>query len=601
MGNQLKDALKLTGILDTLKAEREKKRPVVQASSETSQEPRNNPNHPNKNQYSNYAGNIPAKVFRIGGNLNRPASDVQKGPRPTLKPVFRILDVPASAPDPKPVSRLVRVGSFHRHPLFYDDLIHATEMPTLKFTGIEQDLTNGTPATDETNLVIGLDFGTSATKVVIRDCLAELAFVVRFNPSIQGVEANLIPSRVFRAGELYSLMKGGIHISNLKMGLLTAAKDGKEGIQEFKDCCAFLALVIRRAKAWFFTEYHDRYKNHKLNWGINLGLAARSYEEKEVVELFRRLAWAAANLASDPVYPYITDEAVDTHIELSQLVTSEGDKPIDNGMAFRLADIDVVPEVSAQLQGFMESARWDWNSRPIMLLVDIGAGTVDSAIFHVNAPPNSSGKLSFYSSRVELNGVMFLHRDRVDWLRAILPADAGDNEARQYLDSIREAMDRMRPIPQTVREYLPGYEVEVAGEDSDAIFFRNRYRYQVSSNITEAITNKGLPTHQLQNIPLLLCGGGSRMSFYENIADAINKTQGRSVHVEITHLPVPKDLSEPGWHSEDFDRVSVAYGLSLSGKGETTLGEIVRAIDVPNIGLAEIVQPDIFFVSNDQM
>ena len=119
-----------------------------------------------------------------------------------------------------------------------------------------------------------------------------------------------------------------------------------------------------------------------LSWRLNLGLAARSYQDSETVTLFRRLAWAAANLAADPEAGSISVQRAD-HYRLASLSVSTGRSA--DAVEFAWSDVDAVPEVSAQLQGFMSSARWDWRSRPVMMLVDVGAGTVE--------PPRISRRL----------------------------------------------------------------------------------------------------------------------------------------------------------------------------------------------------------------
>jgi hypothetical protein len=257
--------------------------------------------------------------------------------------------------------------------------------------------------------------------------------------------------------------------------------------------------------------------------------------------------------------------------------------------------------VSAQLQGFMSSARWDWQSRPVMMLVDIGAGTVDAALFHVRVPDSGPGVLTFYASRVEQNGVMNLHRSRVDWLRGSLPDGSEHADAKVCLEAIAIPTDRRRPIPESVNDYLPGYTVELHGLSIDQEFWRTRYRMQIAGTISDARLRKGIPLSQLTGVPLLLCGGGSRMSYYRQIGEAINQTPGWLVSVETMRLPVPAEFAETGWHADDFDRLSVAYGLSLSGQEDTTLGRIVRAIEVPDAIMGKTPDRGDAFVSKDQM
>ncbi len=298
--------------------------------------------------------------------------------------------------------------------------------------------------------------------------------------------------------------------------------------------------------------------------------------------MFRRLAWAAANLASDASYPQITLDSVDKYRKLSQQVfgTQAQDAIVD--VEFLAADIGVVPEVSAQIQGFMTSARWDWKNRPIMMLVDVGAGTVDAALFHVRSSKESGGVLTFYSSRVEANGAMNLHRERVSWLKNNVPQTPDFEIVHEYLKAIAKPTGRLRPIPTSVIDYLPGFQFRDMDSSVDDKFKIQRYRTQVAGSINEAKVRKGLGakgSQQLRDVPLLLCGGGSRLPIYSSIAAEINQTPNWDVSVEMTLMPVPVELKDAGWHLEDFDRISVAYGLSL----QQSLEKIVRAIEVPDV------------------
>lgn len=544
------------------------------------------PHGPPRNASPNPSGG--RRPSRRGGMASPMAGASRRTPAIAAAPL------PAAKPPPQ-TTRLHRVGDFHPNPLFIDDPSDGADLPMQSHDGIARQLTDSPE--NETDLVIGLDFGTSATKVVIRDAFAATSvFPVQFDPERQGVDGHLIPSRVFRTGGVYSLNQGTHRIANLKLSLL--ACQAVSPVTEFRDCCAFLALVIRRARGWFLSTHRDIYSRHQLNWRLNLGLAARSYQDDRTVRLFRRLAWAASNLADDRTATEITTENVEEYRLLSLEVMGNEDS---EGFPFNWKDVDAVPEVSAQLQGFMSSARWDWQSRPVMMLVDIGAGSVDSALFHVRVPESGPGVLTFYASRVEQNGVMNLHRARVDWLRGLLPEGSEHAAAKACLEAIAIPTDRRRPIPESVDDYLSGYTIELHGRSIDQEFWQTRYRMQVAGSISDAKLQKGIPLSQLTNVPLLLCGGGSRMSYFRQIGEAINQTEGWLVSVETMRLPVPAELAEIGWHADDFDRLSVAYGLSLSGQEDTTLGRIVRAIEVPDAVVEQTANRGDAFVSKDQM
>jgi len=487
---------------------------------------------------------------------------------------------------------LENIEEFQPHHLFRIQPVDQAEVVEPTSFGIHRQLSVNPQ--DATDLIIGLDFGTSATKVVIRDVYARNVFPVEFNPDTVGLERFLQASCIRFCDGIFTLSGKGEQLNDLKLALL----DCKAAfpVTEFNRCCAFLALTIRKARGWFFSTHEAVYRNHQLNWFINVGLAARSYQDDGKVHLFRRLAWAASNLAADSRFPHISEEAVDKYRELS-LIAFSNNVPIEiSGMEFAPIDVGVIPEVAAQIQGFMTSARWDWKNRPIMMLVDVGAGTVDTALFHVNP---SDKKLTFYSSRVESFGAMNLHRERVSWLVKGIPKAIEFTRVHDYLQSIALPTGRVKAIPSEVEEYLPGYCIHIKKNNIDKDFQVYKYRAQVAGSINDAKLYKGVGTkgsQQLIGIPLLLCGGGSRLPIYSTIQNQINGSLGLNVSVEKTLMPVPIELKDNGWRLEEFDRISVAYGLSL----QQGLEKIVRAVEVPDIARSKVSEASERYVSKDQ-
>lgn len=602
MGNQLKNALEASGVAAAIKAKLSKAKGPSSVSSPSRMEGSGT----GSRRPPHLTGSLQPEVRRVDPESLQTSCTEKVGAKGCAVPETRAQVGHAAKSNVAPVvtlkpgSHLVCTGLFHPHPLFVDEAQHECVLREFPLQGLERQLTDN--PVNAADMVIGLDFGTSATKVVIRDLYAAMGtFPVPLNGDRSGIEKFLLPSRVFRSGDVYSLVggRGQRRIGNLKLSLLECK--AASPVDEFNDCCAFLALVIRRAKAWLFTEHHDVYARHELTWRVNLGLAARSYEDEKTVNLFHRLAWAAANVASDRTAENVTVEVVDRYRRLSLQALSGARDYADNNVEFAMSDVAAVPEISAQIVGFMASARWDWSARPVMMLVDVGAGTVDCALFHVRVGKNGKGVLTFYSSRVEPNGVMNLHRDRVAWLRGMVPEGDQHEVVRVHLADIEKPTDRLRPVPGSVSEYLPGYRTEVVGENVDDTFFKKKYRTQVAGSISDARKDKGLKAHEIQGVPLLLCGGGSRMAFYSRIADVINNTRGWHVSMALTRLPVPQDLVDVGWYAEDFDRISVAYGLSMSGEGGNSLERIVRAIDVPNRSAYQADGIADRYVSKDQV
>lgn len=484
---------------------------------------------------------------------------------------------PAAAPVPGQPT-IEKSGSFAPHPLFSPkgDVVSSRRMP--RHDGIAKQLTSA--PSDESDLVLGLDFGTSSTKAVIRDQTGGRAYSVKFAGGI-GSEFLLL-SRVFRTGGRYSLDGGQDSIRDLKLRLLNAG--AASPVDEFNDACGFLALAIRHCRGWLLDEFAPRYRNHRLNWQVNLGLAARSYEERQKARLFRRLAWAAASCAASS-NETIDEDLVDRFREQSGGLFREGTKAPTIAAEFQPDDVDVVPEIAAQISGFVESSRWDWRRRPMMMVVDVGAGTVDSALFSVGREGSGQLQFAFFADEVLQNGVMNLHRTRVAWLRKCM-ASAGvvDVPAMKYLDAIEIPTDRTAAIPESAVDYIPGYRISMPdgalGIDDD--FRRHRYRPQVFACIRQARLQMGVPDSQLTQLPFFLCGGGSRMNLYRGIAEAITRAP-INVTTETQRMHMPADLHPPGLDPGDFDRLSVAYGLSRRAPDGGPLGKYVRSMDIPKV------------------
>jgi hypothetical protein len=476
-----------------------------------------------------------------------------------------------------PKVTIERAASFSPHSAFEDSGGAGVERLRPQNHGISGQI--ATEVDNAADLILGIDFGTSTTKAVIRDQTAGRAYAVRFST---GEAGHLLASRVYRSNGGYSLDGGGNAIRDLKLRLLDAGVASP--VAEFNDACAFLSLVIRHCRGWFFDSFRPRYARHQLAWQVNLGLPARSYEDAGKVRLFQRLAWAAANCASSPETS-VTIESVDRWRRSSHSAYGAGAGAGDDGRQFEPEDVDVVPEIAAQVAGFVESARWDWRNRPMMMVVDIGAGTVDSALFSVGRDSSNRLRFAFFADEVLPNGVMNLHRERIGWLRRLLAENGIEDAAvENYLKRISVPTDRLLPIPEHERDYLPGFRVNIPdgalGLDED--FFRHRYCSQVFACIRQTRLRKGVGDRQLQALPFILAGGGARMGLYARIARTIDES-AINVNTDRQQLRRPADMVAEGLRDENADRLSVAYGLSRRGPDGGPLGKYVRSVDIPDV------------------
>lgn len=484
-------------------------------------------------------------------------------------------------PTPRPRITLRKVGEFRPHSLFSPDARNSVALGVRpQHDGVAGDLLDaGKQPRDEADLIIGLDFGTSTVKAVIRDRFRKMSFAVPFTDGIDN--PYLLPSRVYETEGHYSLDSGLRALRDIKLSLMSC--ESGSPVAEFNDACALLALVLRHCRGWLLDTHAALYRGVRINWSLNLGLPAASYEKPETVNLFRRLAWAAANLAAQPgadvTYENCEEFRRYSRETLSEFLRTGASR---SGFQFEFENVDVVPEVAAQIFGYVTSSKWDWRDRPMMMLVDIGAGTVDAAFFSYTKFVEGERRFAFFANDVQPNGAMNLHRERVNWLLGAATASNAPGGVIDYLNAIKFPTDRTAALPESYRDYLPGYEAACEKDvlDVDAEFFKSRYYRQVATCCRNARA-AGVPDIQVMNLPCFLTGGGSRLGVYSGIIAAINENNTIVTMQNIALTRISEDLQSPGLRETDFDRLSVAYGLSHHGADGKSLGRVIRAIDIP--------------------
>jgi hypothetical protein len=116
--------------------------------------------------------------------------------------------------------------------------------------------------------------------------------------------------------------------------------------------------------------------------------------------------------------------------------------------------------------------------------------------------------------------------------------------------------------------------------DPDSEFLTKRVVKQVrGETVFRTWKDQLLSQADLAGIPMFLCGGGSRMSLYQRIESHLTPQSGFSwLHAERWTLGFPDDLECEDPIDEDYDRLSVAYGLS-----RLDVGRVVQAAPMPKI------------------
>jgi hypothetical protein len=198
-------------------------------------------------------------------------------------------------------------------------------------------------------------------------------------------------------------------------------------------------------------------------------------------------------------------------------------------------------------------------------------------------PRGKGYQFVFYASDVQPWGAINLHRARCRWLHDALESGAPrEKEVLDYLDRIDREAYAFQAFPESVDDYLPGAALEAASHQGtiDTRFFEDGVLAQVCRIMGQGKTQHGLRPEALRDVPILVCGGGSRMQFYSRLPGEINhawkRKWGGTFTVHREEMALPAGLEADGLAAADHDRISVAYGLSLP-----QVGRIVGEAEIP--------------------
>lgn len=473
-------------------------------------------------------------------------------------------------------------------------LVTAADNLTLKFLDLNLEL--GTKENiyqiDEPEIhevSFGLDFGTSSVKVVIGDLASDKAFAIPFLKT-KGIKAYLLPSRVFevsmstgKSNQFFCLDESSTAFRDLKLGLLA----NPDSVDHQIEVIAFLSIVIQRSRAWFFQENRSIYKRVKCLWQFRIGLpAATALDNKYVplLEKISRIAWEVASFSDKPsraLILKIRDKVFDQEIQAADL------------------EVRVIPEIAAQIFGFVASHSFDRKAANRFLMVDVGAGTVDASLFRVTSGKGGIWNFEFYTAVVQPYGVSNLHAYRVDWWISKLAACKDSQKLRSDLHATKFSTDLGVDLPTHNRDYFSGVHlVSDHPDNADFNFFDKKLMAQVQgSTLWRAVKDKFISEEQMKKMPMFLCGGGSRSPFYLKLEEKLQSAPGFSwLTTEPWRLGYPRDLIAEEIDELDFDRLSVAYGLS-----KVDLGKISQAMPLPLIPISKQESFANRYVDKDQI
>jgi len=389
-------------------------------------------------------------------------------------------------------------------------------------------------AKESVQIIIGFDFGTAFTKVVLHG--AGYKFAVPLNDDAQGTEGFLLPTCLYESSTGNLSVKKPKDCQKIHTDLKMKILDGNLDNDTKRRIIIYIAHVLRKSRDWLMTEQKGVYGNNVLKWAINIGLPTENYENERLKETYIDLVEEAWYESTN--FPESKDEVVLNDVE----------RKLHRDM------INAFPEFVAQIQGYINSTQ---RESGIHVLADVGAGTIDVTVFIVHQHEGEN-RHPILAAQVQKFGTIHLAESRCKQQKG---QNGWRPSPQDQLPSCDEFAKRLGVSVQEV-------------ENLDEEFKQGIYR-QINSCLQHAHESQPNQGDWESGVPLMLCGGGARVKFYETVyfQDVID-LQKRARHGQAlrkSRSPELGDLNTPGLPKQDYDRLSVAYGLSFDA---LNIGEI---------------------------
>jgi hypothetical protein len=421
---------------------------------------------------------------------------------------------------------------------------------------------------DERDVVIGFDFGTSCTKIVLRDFHRKEAFAVPFDRTTSEFGQYLLPTKIYvnSDGSIH-LGKGDTEIDALKVQLIqnpTAKlfENENTGVvtTSLDLAVAYIGLVLIHARNWFKETKSLEYQNINISWQLNIGMSSRSYDDKGLYDVMKRAALAGWNLSLfNKNSIFLSD--VKAAIKISDLQIKENNYN-DKKEELHPDYVNPVPEIIAEVVGYFRSPM---RKDGMYLIVDVGARTLDVSTFILHE--NEEVRYSILTAEVDKLGAFILHQKRIEACKRTL---------ERNLCKLISICDGISPLPE-IEEYLPRppHKDREAFDKAEEKFSGECSR--MIRGVIKETKDRRNPIDEAweQGFPVFLCGGGAQIDLYQQIFDDIERKLQNTIY-QLTFIkkefPVPDDLKNSDINIRGFNRLAVAYGLSFP---KYDIGEII--------------------------
>lgn len=405
------------------------------------------------------------------------------------------------------------------------------DLPLDAESKIERD--RSSRAEDRDELVMGVDVGTSLSKVVV--LVQGRRVAVTFDAP--GGEENpyLLPTAV-------SIMEDG----ECRLGLHDGASeqyddikkpliDGKTDESVQLRLIAFMTLLFQRVREQI-EGAEGKLLSGRLDWLVNLGVPTESYGGgssgvRDLVGAYRRSAEAGWSLAQQ-------GEAKGNEVPLT---LDHCKRAMQSGPTEESDRIGVFPEFVAQVASYVKSKQ---RQEGVHVVVDAGGGTLDVTVFQVRS--FHVNKYHHYDERVPV------------WARTVEPLGT-----RYLVDCISRNSGFNLAFPSSTHLPADAQIAEAIGiPEVKFLDVLKPFRCYVKCAVGETVRRAGKKFNLQWPGRMFLVGGGAFIELYKDVAREFEQKEWE-FGVRQVSLPRPGDLVAPEIDDVHWHRLAVAYGLSF--------------------------------------
>ena len=408
---------------------------------------------------------------------------------------------------------------------------------------------------------IGIDFGTTYTKVCYRNLGLEKSEVIAFRKPMQDdVSPAMIPSEILIGinGEIIAGVprdpeQGPEYTKVDAIKIRLANLDPEVGLESFQFAplkhygdakgievlaAIFLANVLISSRNWLRKNRSEMFVGRDVKWSASVGVPVRVFDSPAIKRFNKVLenAWHLAGEREDPI----------SNIEMAGAILDQV-----NAQGYKSpGDAHAYPEIAAAILAFVvsPSAKDDH-----YLYLDVGGGTLDSVSFSLQRPEGQK-RVDCYTAELQPLGVeAILSRNTeldIEAMRIVMIE--GSTEPKFSSALSKEEKD----IHSQVAKLVMGTKKKVRGWTQAEV---NPDWYQSYK--------AGRRQKERGTLPVFIGGGGGRFKFYNTSILGTHETRVLNnfgiPQFDFFKVPYPSDLDLGSIPDEDFDRFSIAYGLSV--------------------------------------